>query len=322
MTEKLLVYNYEGRFYMSIIGEFKDIIKNYAISKIKTGEHWIKKNINVVIAFVSLVLIIVWMLLFIKYPERFAVNIYFLAINTLLIVYLIETEKSKESVNMERVILISSILFCCICCLMEYINQITLPFIILSLLSVYLINLLKVFSKFLNIHKVFFIFTLIFATILGSISVKYWQILALLFLSTKTYLSYISILYENKKNTNSNIKENNRKYKLKLKKIEVDLDIIDFLTYISISVSDCLYELNVVNCISKFLFDEKYELEFNYTIEILFYVKYKLELYFIKGFLTIVIFTILYIVIVILKKYINKKYPRIKENLADKIFDD
>lgn len=307
---------------MKSINKIKDKIKEIKICIKQCGGNLMKKNSNLVISFVYLAQIMVWMFLFIKYPESFLVNISFLAINTLLIVYLIKTEKSKENVNKERVALISSILFCCICCFMDYINKLTLPFIILSLLIAYLINLLKVISKFLNIHKVFFIFTLIFATILGSISVKYWQILALLFLSTKTYLSYISILYENKQNKDSNIEENNRKYKLKLKKIEAELDIIDFLTYISISVSDYLYELKVVNCISKFLFDEKYELEFNYTKGFLFYVKYKIELYFTKGFLTIVIFTILYIGIVLLKKYINKNYLRIKENLADKIFDD
>lgn len=81
---------------------------------------------------------------------------------------------------------------------------------------------------------------------------------------------------------------------------------LDFLIYISILVSDYLYELNVVNRIGEFLFYYKRELELNFT----------------NGFLTIVIFTILYIVIVLLKKYINKKYPRIKEHLANKIFYD
>lgn len=307
---------------MKVMDKIKDKMKKIEICIRHFGSNVIKKNSNLVIAFVSLILILVWMFLFIEYPKSFVVNISFLAINTLLIIYLIETEKTKENVNMEKVILMSSIVFCCICCFMEYINKLTLPFIILSLLIVYLINLLKVISKFLNIHKNFFIITLISATVLGSISVKNWQILALIFLSTKTYLSYISILYENKKKTDSNIEKNKGNYKLKLKKIEAELDIIDFLTYISISVSDYLYKLNVVNCIYKFLFDEKYELEFNYIIEILFNVKYKLELYFTKGFLTIVIFTILYIVIVLVKKYINKKYPKINENLADKIFED
>lgn len=296
---------------MKIIDKMQNKLKKTVIFIRRFGDNVMKKNSNFVIRVVSIVLIMAWMLLFIKFPESFVVNIFFLAINTFLIVYLVETGKNKENVNMERIILISSILFCSLCCFMEYINKLTLPFIILSLLIVYLINFLKVISKLLNIHKEFFIFSLISAIVIGSISAKYWQILAMVFLR---------ILYENEQNKDYNIKENNIKYKLK--KIKSELDFINFLIYNSILVSDYLYELKLVNRITDFLFYCKLELELNDTIGFLFYLKYKLELNFTKGFLTIVVFTVLYIITALLKKYINKRYPKIKENLAHKIFDD
>ena len=160
---------------MKVINKIKDKLKKIEICIRHFGGNVMKKNINLVIAFVSLILILVWMHLFMKYSESSVVNISFLAINTLLIVYLIEAVKSKKNINMEGVVLISSIIFVCICCFMEYINKITLPFIILSLLIVYLFNFLILALSYLNIPRIFIITTLLFAAILGAINKSSWE---------------------------------------------------------------------------------------------------------------------------------------------------
>lgn len=265
-----------------------------------------KKKSNLVIAFVSLVLIMVWMFLFIKYPESFVVNISFLAINTLLIVYLIETVKSKENINMEGVVLVSFIIFVCICYFMEYINKITLPFIILSLLIVYVFNFLILALSYLNIPRIFIITTLLCTAILGAINESSWEVLALLFISIKTYISYLSNLYEINQEKNNDYKKNKNIYKLNVSKIEVKLDFMTLFIYSAILLSDYLLVMGIVECLSNNVFGGSNKIEMILT----------------KGFLTIAIFEAFLLLSIFLGIVIKKYFPDMEKNIIERILDD
>lgn len=285
---------------MKITNNRKDENKNNEFCTIQCGGNLMKKNSNLVIAFVSLVLIMVWMLLFIKYPESFVVNISFLAINTLFIVYSIETEKNKENVNMERVILISSIIFCCLCCFMEYINKLTLPFIILSLLTVYLFNFLILVLSYLNMPRKFIINTLLCSAILGSINESSWEFLGLLFISIKTYISYLGNLYENNHGKNKNM------YKLKLSKLESKLDFMTLFIYCSILLSDYLLIIGVVEHLSNKFFGGSNKIDIILT----------------KGFLTIGIFEAFLLISIFLGIIIKKYFPDMQKKIVERILND
>lgn len=265
-----------------------------------------KKNSSLVIGLVSIVLIIAWMFLFIKYSNSFVVNIYFLAINTLLIVYLIETKKSKKNVNMERVILISSIIFCCICCFMEYINKLTVPFIILSLLIVYMFYYLILTLSYLNKPKKLIFETSLCTLILGVVNERSWQVLALLFLSIKSYISYISTLYENNLKNNDDYEKKKNVYKLKLLKLDAKIDLMILFVYVSILLSDYLLAIGSVELFSKFVFDGTN----------------KIMMIFSKGFLTIFIFLAFLFISIFLGIVIKKYFPDMEKNIIERILND
>ena len=265
-----------------------------------------KKNSNLVIGLVSLVLIIAWIFLFIKYSNSFVVNIYFLAINTLLIVYFIVTEKSKENINMESVIVISSILFVSICCLMEYINEMTLPFIILSLFIVYLFYFLILTLRYLNKPKKLIFETSLCTLILGVVDKHSWEILALLFISIKTHISYISVLYENNQENNEDYEKKKNIYNLKLSKLESKIDLMTLFIYVSILLSDYLLDIGCVEWFSKTILDGTN----------------KIMMIFSKGFLTIFIFLVFIYISIFLGIIIKKFIPNIEKIIVEKILKD
>ncbi|WP_288962047.1 hypothetical protein [uncultured Peptoniphilus sp.] len=291
---------------MKVINKIKDKLKKIEICIRHFGGNVMKKNINLVIAFVSLILILVWMHLFMKYSESSVVNISFLAINTLLIVYLIEAVKSKKNINMEGVVLISSIIFVCICCFMEYINKITLPFIILSLLIVYLFNFLILALSYLNIPRIFIITTLLFAAILGAINKSSWEVLAFLFISIKTYISYLSNLYEINQEKDDDYKKNKNIYKLNVSKIEVKLDFMTLFIYSAILLSDYLLVTGIVECLSKNVFGGSNKIEMILT----------------KGFLTIAIFEAFLLLSILLGIVIKKYFPDMEKNIIERILNE
>lgn len=291
---------------MKVINKIKDKLKKIEICIRHFGGNVMKKNINLVIAFVSLILILVWMHLFMKYSESSVVNISFLAINTLLIVYLIEAVKSKKNINMEGVVLISSIIFVCICCFMEYINKITLPFIILSLLIVYLFNFLILALSYLNIPRIFIITTLLFAAILGAINKSSWEVLAFLFISIKTYISYLSNLYEINQEKDDYYKKNKNIYKLNVSKIEVKLDFMTLFIYSAILLSDYLLVTGIVECLSKNVFGGSNKIEMILT----------------KGFLTIAIFEAFLLLSILLGIVIKKYFPDMEKNIIERILNE
>lgn len=291
---------------MKVINKIKDKLKKIEICIRHFGGNVMKKNINLVIAFVSLILILVWMHLFMKYSESSVVNISFLAINTLLIVYLIEAVKSKKNINMEGVVLISSIIFVCICCFMEYINKITLPFIILSLLIVYLFNFLILALSYLNIPRIFIITTLLFAAILGAINKSSWEVLAFLFISIKTYISYLSNLYEINQEKDDDYKKNKNIYKLNVSKIEVKLDFMTLFIYSAILLSDYLLVMGIVECLSKNVFGGSNKIEMILT----------------KGFLTIAIFEAFLLLSILLGIVIKKYFPDMEKNIIERILNE
>lgn len=290
---------------MKVIDKIEDKMKKIEICIRHFGGNLMKKNSNLVIALVSIAQVMVWMLLFIKYPERFVVNIYFLDINTLLIVYFIETEKSKENVKMERVIIISSMLFCCICCLIECINVLTLPFIILSLLIVYLVNFLILALSYLKMPRKFIINTLLCAAILGSINESSWEFLGLLFISIKTYISYLGNLYENNQEKKDDYEKNKNMYKLKLSKLEPKLDFMTLFIYCSILLSDYLLVIGVVENLSNKFFGGSNKIEVILT----------------KGFLTISIFEAFLLLSIFLGIIIKKYFPDMQKKIIERILN-
>lgn len=233
---------------MNMIGKISDKMKNYVIFKRKIGGYHMKKNSNFVIGVVSIVLIMAWMHLFIKFPESFVVNIFFLAINTFLIVSLIETEKSKDNVNMGRVVVISSIIFCSLCCFMEYINKLTLPFIILSLLSMYLLYFLKILFDLLNVNFLFILLMFIITMIIGIMTKN-----MLIYLFKTITSDSIHKLKKIKKRKEDNDNEKN------MIKLLIDNDFIIQLN-IDLSINivynkfDKLLEIEQIRSFAKFLF--------------------------------------------------------------------
>lgn len=286
---------------MKAINKIKDKIKEIKICIEQCGGNLMNKNSNLVISFVSLAQIMVWMFLFIKYPESFVVNISFLAINTLIIVYLINMEKSKE-----RVALISSILFFCICCFLIYINKLTVDFIILSLLIVYVFNFLILALSYLNIPRIFIITTLLCAAILGAINESSWEVLALLFISIKTYISYLSNLYEINQEKNDDYKKNKNIYKLNVSKIEVKLDFMTLFIYSAILLSDYLLDMGIVECLSNNVFGGSNKIEMILT----------------KGLLTIAIFEVFLLLSIFLSIVIKKYFPDMEKNIIERILND
>lgn len=286
---------------MKAINKIKNKIKEIKICIKQCGGNLMKKNSNLVISFVSLAQIMVWMFLFIKYPESFVVNISFLPINTLLIVYLIKMEKSKE-----RVALISSILFFCISCFLIYINKLTVDFIILSLLIVYVFNFLILALSYLNIPRIFIITTLLCAAILGAINESSWEVLALLFISIKTYISYLSNLYEINQEKNDDYKKNKNIYKLNVSKIEVKLDFMTLFIYSAILLSDYLLDMGIVECLSNNVFGGSNKIEMILT----------------KGLLTIAIFEAFLLLSIFLGIVIKKYFPDMEKNIIERILND
>ena len=260
-----------------------DKIKNIEFYIRHSGGNLMKKNSNLVIAFVSVILLLVWMHLFIKYSESSVVNIFFLAINTFLIVYLVETGKNKENVNMERIILISSILFCSLCCFMEYINKLTLPFIILCLLTVYLLYFLKILFDLLNVDFLFILLMFIITMIIG---LKTKNILIYLF---KTITSdSIHKLKKNKKRKEDNDNEKN------MIKLLIDNDfiiqlIIDLSIKIVDNIFDKLLEIEIIISFAKFLFHGD-------SI---------LEIIFARGIIGLIMVAILSIITIMVKKWMD-----------------
>lgn len=291
---------------MKVINKFKDIINNYVISKIKIGCDMLRKNWNFFIALVSLAQIMVWMLLFKKYEECLILNISFCIINIPIFSYIMVTKKNKDNVNIESVFLVSFILLLVICCLMEYMNKFTLVFIILSLLIVYVFNFLILALSYLNIPKIFIITTLLCAAILGAINESSWEVLALLFISIKTYISYLSNLYEINQEKNDDYKKNKNIYKLNVSKIEVKLDFMTLFIYSSILLSDYLLVIGIVECLSYNVFGGSNKIEMILT----------------KGFLTIAIFEAFLLLSIFLGIVIKKYFPDMEKNIIERILND
>lgn len=263
---------------MKVINKIKDKLKKIEICKRHFGDNVMKKNINLVIAFVSVLLIMLWMVIFINSPESFVTNIPFMGINTFLIVYLIETYKVKDNVNMERIILISSILFCSICCLMKYINNLTLAFIILSLLIVYLIYFLKKMFILLNVNFWFLLLMFIITMILGLMTKN---MLLLIFKSATCNSIYKNFINDKKP-------EKNNKEGKKIIKHIINSDIFVQLVF-NISVDFVVYK-------SGNLLDNELVRDFsNY----LFSGESMLEILFARGVIALIIVAILSIMTIV-----------------------
>lgn len=224
------------------------------------ANNWIRRNVKLIIGFASVLLIMLWMIIFIKNSKSFVINMLFIAMNTIIIVYIINNEKSKENVNTESVILISSIIFCCLCCFMEIINKLTLPFIILSLLIMYLLYFLKTLLVILNVN---FWFLLLIFTITMILGLMTKNILIFIFKTITSEPIYKNFIINNKKEEDSDKRRN-------IIKSIINNDIfIHLIFYLSVNFvinkSDKLLEIELVRRFSEYLFNEQYMYEIIFT---------------------------------------------------------
>ena len=240
-----------------------------------------RRNVKLIIGFASVLLIMLWMIIFIKNSKSFVINMLFIAMNTIIIVYIINNEKSKENVNTESVILISSIFFCCLCCFMENINKLTLPFIILSLLIMYLLYFLKTLLVILNVN---FWFLLLIFTITMILGLMTKNILIFIFKTITSEPIYKNFIINNKKEEDSDKRRN-------IIKSIINNDIfIHLIFYLSVNFvinkSDKLLEIELVRRFSEYLFNEQYMYEIIFT----------------RGAISLFIVTILSIITIVVQK--------------------
>ncbi len=245
------------------------------------ANNWMRRNVKLIIGFASVLLIMLWMIIFIKNSKSFVINMLFIAMNTIIIVYIINNEKSKENVNTESVILISSIFFCCLCCFMENINKLTLPFIILSLLIMYLLYFLKTLLVILNVN---FWFLLLIFTITMILGLMTKNILIFIFKTITSEPIYKNFIINNKKEEDSDKRRN-------IIKSIINNDIfIHLIFYLSVNFvinkSDKLLEIELVRRFSEYLFNEQYMYEIIFT----------------RGAISLFIVTILSIITIVVQK--------------------
>lgn len=243
-----------------------------------------RRNIKLIIGFASVLLIMLWMIIFIKNLKSFIINILFMAMNTIIIVYIINNEKSKENVNTESVILISSIVFCCLCCFMENINKLTLPFIILSLLITYLLYFLKTLFVILNVN---FWFLLLIFTITMILGLMTKNILIFIFQTITSEPIYKNFIINNKK------EEDNDKRRNIIKSIINNDIFIQLIFYLLVNFVinkyDKLLEIELFRRFSEYLFNEQYMYEIIFT----------------RGAISLSIVAILSIITIVVQKLIK-----------------
>lgn len=213
---------------------------------------------------IYITLVLIWMNVFIKNSNRFLINNLFLLINIPYVINIIGNIVRKNSEINRRLFSIKVFTFIVLSYLVYKSNLKIFPYIIVSLLIIYLLYLLKIMLALMQLSSLLLIIMISVIFILG--------------MSNHNKYSHISKIndflkiYKKLKSSKSKRKYQTKKNKLAEDKSitkKIRISIIKECLYYAIKIADKFLELGIIKDFSKFLFNGESNLEIVITKGIL-----------------------------------------------------